>query len=188
MFQPITAKLDDVIASNIKMPVTKRRQLKTGEVPNYGIDIDDEVPDMNLGDLFEEPVLTQQEKQLVPRPPTYEESLISGLGVKTGGFIIPPNRINELMPYANWFTTKQQRDYINALQMGKGMQIKPTKMLSGGFLGTLLASVGIPLAVEPVKKLFSRSRAPRTGQKAFIKSRGRAAPQIGLPKMPFSNF
>ena len=30
---------------------------------------------MNLGDLFEEPVLPQQEKQLVPKPPTYEESL-----------------------------------------------------------------------------------------------------------------
>ena len=30
---------------------------------------------MNLDDLFEEPVLPQQEKQLVPKPPTYEESL-----------------------------------------------------------------------------------------------------------------
>ena len=67
VFQTIITKLDDVIASNIKMPVTKRRQLKKGEVPNYGIDIDDEVPDMNLGDS----VLTQQEKQLVPKPPTY---------------------------------------------------------------------------------------------------------------------
>ena len=43
---------------------------------------------------------------------------ISERGVKTGGFIIPPNRINELLPYANWFKTKQQRDIMNALQMG----------------------------------------------------------------------
>ena len=49
--------------------------MKKGEVPDYGIDIEDEVPDMNLGDLFEQPVLPQQEKQLVPKPPTYEESL-----------------------------------------------------------------------------------------------------------------
>ena len=30
---------------------------------------------MNLGDLFDEPVLPQQDKQIVPKPPTYEESL-----------------------------------------------------------------------------------------------------------------
>ena len=73
VFQPITTKLDDVIASDIKNPARKRRPLKRGEVPNYGIDIEDEVPDMNLDDLFEEPVLPQQEKQVAP--PTYEESL-----------------------------------------------------------------------------------------------------------------
>ena len=53
----------------------KKRPLKKGEVPDYGIDIEDEVPDMNLGELFEQPVLPQQEKQLVPKPPTYEEAL-----------------------------------------------------------------------------------------------------------------
>ena len=60
VFQPITTKLDDVIASNLKMPQTKRRPLKKGEVPNYGIDIEDEVPDMNPGDLFHETVLPQE--------------------------------------------------------------------------------------------------------------------------------
>ena len=76
VFKPITSKLDDVIDSNqvLRMP-RKKRPLKKGEVPDYGIDIEDEVPDMNLGDLFEQPVLPQQEKQLVPKPPTYEESL-----------------------------------------------------------------------------------------------------------------
>ena len=76
VFKPITSKLDDVIDSNqvLRLP-RKKRPLKKGEVPDYGIDIEDEVPDMNLGDLFEQPVLPQQEKQLVPKPPTYEESL-----------------------------------------------------------------------------------------------------------------
>ena len=76
VFKPITSKLDDVIDSNqvLRLP-RKKRPLKKGEVPDYGIDIEDEVPDMNLGDLFEKPVLPQQEKQLVPKPPTYEESL-----------------------------------------------------------------------------------------------------------------
>ena len=58
-----------------RMPPKKKRPLKKGEVPNYGIDIDDEVEDMGLDDLFDQPVLPQQEKQLVPKPPTYEESL-----------------------------------------------------------------------------------------------------------------
>ena len=44
-------------------------------MPNYGIDIEDEVPDMKLGNLFDETVLPQQEKQLAPKPPTCEESL-----------------------------------------------------------------------------------------------------------------
>ena len=76
VFKPITSKLDDVIDSNqvLRLP-RKKRPLKKGEVPDYGIDIEDEVPDMNIGELFEQPVLPQQEKQLVPKPPTYEESL-----------------------------------------------------------------------------------------------------------------
>ena len=76
VFKPITSKLDDVIDSNqvLRLP-RKKRPLKKGEVPDYGIDIEDEVPDMNLGELFEQPVLPQQEKQMVPKPPTYEESL-----------------------------------------------------------------------------------------------------------------
>ena len=76
VFKPITSKLDDVIDSNqvLRLP-RKKRPLKKGEVPDYGVDIEDEVPGMNLGELFEQPVLPQQEKQLVPKPPTYEQSL-----------------------------------------------------------------------------------------------------------------
>ena len=83
VFKPITSKLDDVIDSNqvLRLP-RKKRPLKKGEVPDYGIDIEDEVPDMNIGELFEQPVLPQQEKQLVPKPPTYEESLQDILGKK----------------------------------------------------------------------------------------------------------
>ena len=58
------------------MPQRRKRPTKKGEVPDYGIDIDDEVEDMGIGDLFDEqPVLPESEKQLVPKPPTYEESL-----------------------------------------------------------------------------------------------------------------
>ena len=73
----VTSKLDDVIDSNLNLRMPqKRRPRKKGEVPDYGIAIDDEVEDMNLVDLFDEqPVPPEQQKQLVPKPPTYEESL-----------------------------------------------------------------------------------------------------------------
>ena len=76
VFKPVTTKLDDVITSNLRMPQRGKRPPKKAEVPNYGVDIEDEVEEMNLGDLFnEQPVLPGSEKQLVPKPPTYEESL-----------------------------------------------------------------------------------------------------------------
>ena len=78
VFKPVTTKLDDVITSNLNLrtPQRGKRPPKKAEVPNYGVDIEDEFEDMNLGDLFDEqPVLPESEKQLVPKPPTYEESL-----------------------------------------------------------------------------------------------------------------
>ena len=94
VFKPVTSKLDDVIDSNLNlgMPQKRRRPLKKGEVPNYGIDIEDEDEDedMGLGDLFyEQPVLPQSEKQIVPKPPTYEESLADVLEGKKEIYIDP---------------------------------------------------------------------------------------------------
>ena len=110
--------------------------------------------------------------------------VISGKGVQTGGLIIPHNKINELMPYTNMFTTKQQRDILNALQSGSGVRIKPTKTQSGGFLGTLLASIGIPMAVDVVKKMLGGS-APTMGRMPPIwSSKGGSSPRIGTLTMP----
>ena len=103
VFKPVTSKLDDVIDSNLnlRMPPKKKRPLKKGEVPNYGIDIDDEVEDIGLDDLFDEPVLPQQEKQLVPKPPTYEESLQDLLEGKKEFYVDPqyfPQEPDDLPP------------------------------------------------------------------------------------------
>ena len=108
---------------------------------------------------------------------------ISGKGVQTGGLIIPHNKIHELIPYTNMFTTKQQRDILSALQSGSGVRIKPTKTQSGGFLGTLLASIGIPLAIEAIKKMTGKG-APRIGKPPPWTRRGNGAPRIGMPKIP----
>ena len=77
LFKPVTTKLDDVIDSNLNRMLPRRKQpVKKGEVPDYGIRVEDDVEDMNMGDIFDEqPVLPESEKQIVPKPPTYEESL-----------------------------------------------------------------------------------------------------------------
>jgi len=75
MFKPIPTKLDDVVASNLKIPPMNRRTKKKEGVPDYGINIENEVEDMNLGDLSDQPVLPENTKQIVPKPQAYEESL-----------------------------------------------------------------------------------------------------------------
>ena len=72
---------------------------------------------------------------------------ISGNGQK-GGFLIPQNKIDKLIANKHLLTTKQKKDILNALQSGSGVHIKPTVKQSGGFLGTLLASIGIPMVLK----------------------------------------
>ena len=78
----------------------------------------------------------------------------------TGGYIVPKNKIDQLIANKNLLTIKQKKDILNSLQTGSGVHIKPTKKQSGGFLGTLLASIGIPLAV----KMLTGQGAPQMGQ------------------------
>ena len=87
---------------------------------------------------------------------------ISGKGVQTGGFLVPQDKIKKLIEYKHLLSTKQKQDILNALQSGSGVHIRPTKSQSGGFLGTLLASIGIPMAIDAVKKLMGGS-APQIG-------------------------
>lgn len=73
-------------------------------------------------------------------------------GVQTGGFLVPFSNINQLIAYKHLLNTKQKRDILNALQAGSGVPLKLNKTQQGGFLGTLLASIAAPLAIEAVKK------------------------------------
>ena len=108
---------------------------------------------------------------------------ISGKGVQTGGFLVPQDKIKKLIKYKHLLSTKQKQDILNALQSGSGVRIKPTKTQSGGFLGTLLASIGIPLAIDVVKKLMGGS-SPQIGLPPPWPKNGTGSPRIGLPKMP----
>ena len=75
-FKPITTKLDEVAFRNLNIPrLTKKRGKKPG-VPDYGIALEDEdIPDYGLDDFFDEGLVPENKKQIVPKPPTYEESL-----------------------------------------------------------------------------------------------------------------
>ena len=110
---------------------------------------------------------------------------ISGKGLQTGGFLIPNSKIDQLIANKHLLSNKQKKDILNALQTGSGVHIKPTKVQTGGFLGTLLASIGVPLALEAFKKMTG-SGVPRIG-KAPAPLKGGAAPRMGRyqPPPPF---
>ena len=111
---------------------------------------------------------------------------ISGGGGQTGGFLIPNSKIQQLIANKHLLSDKQKMDIINALQTGSGVHIKPTKKQTGGFLGSLLASIGIPLALEAFKKMTG-SGGPRMGKAPTAKQDGGAAPRLGAyqPPPPF---
>ena len=71
-FKPITTKLDEVAFRNLNL--NKPRLTKKLGVPDYGIALEDEdedIPDYGL----DEGLGPENEKQIVPKPPTYKESL-----------------------------------------------------------------------------------------------------------------
>ena len=65
-----------------------------------------------------------------------------------GGFLIPIDKIAQLINYKPLLITGQKKDVLNALQTGNGLVIRPTKTQQGGFLGTLLARIAVPLLLN----------------------------------------
>ena len=98
----------------------------------------------------------------------------------SGGFLIPQNKIDQLIAYKHLLTNKQKKDILNSLQSGGQLVVKPTKSQYGGFLGTLLASIGLPLAIEAIKKITGKG-APRMGSDLI---KGHGAPRLGMYQPP----
>ena len=95
--------------------------------------------------------------KVAPALATGAASALGEIGLKNlfgKGITIPKKFILMLPPFARGFT-KSQRDQINkAYLTGGRLVIKPTrKQIEGGFLGTL-ASIGIPMAISFVSKMF----------------------------------
>ena len=73
---------------------------------------------------------------------------IFGKGIQQGGFLIPPNKIEQLIKYKHLITAGQKKQILDSLQTGGQLVINPSKTQRGGFLGTLLASTGVPLLLN----------------------------------------
>ena len=74
LFKPITSGLMELTAPKASL---RRLAKKKGPVPDYGLEIgdDEEVPEYGLEDLFGEQIQPQNNKQLVSKPPSYEDVL-----------------------------------------------------------------------------------------------------------------
>ena len=96
---------------------------------------------------------------------TMDKILGQGLqgGLQRGGFLIPQDKINKLMAYTGYLTKKQKEELMAALQSGSQFFIKPTPKQSGGFLGTLLASIGIPMVLNALMGKGLQNRKPGEG-------------------------
>ena len=93
----------------------------------------------------------------VPALATGAVCALGSLGIDKifGKGIDIPKKFFPMLPYIVNELTKSQIDQINKVsQTGGRLVLKPTrKQVEGGFLGTL-ASVGIPMAISLVSKMF----------------------------------
>ena len=135
------------------------------------------------------PYATKAATKALPALATGALSGLASLGVdkifgkgQSGGFLIPQNKINQLIQYKDLLTKKQKEQIVSAIHTGGQLIVKPTKTQSGGFLGTLLASIGVPLLLNAltgkglqVDKRGSRGVAnvyvPKTGQNSLASSK-----------------
>ena len=62
-------------------------------------------------------------------------------------------------------TNKQKQEILTALQSGGQVVVKPSAKQSGGMLGTILASIGIPLALDMVKICLGKALQELDAQK-----------------------
>ena len=103
VFKPITTKLDDVAFMNLNIPRLKKRGRNRG-VPDYAVGVEDEdggIPDYGLDDFFDEGLVPENKKQIVPKPPAYEESLKDILEGKKQIYVDPqyfPEEPQDLPP------------------------------------------------------------------------------------------
>ena len=95
----------------------------------------------------------------------------------TGGqvFQVPNANLYKLAMFSHLLTPKQRNDLAQAHNLAQDMLFKITQKQVGNGIGTVLASIGIPLVLDALKGLTGRAGV-RIGS-----SKGGAAARIGRP-------
>ena len=81
------------------------------------------------------------------------------------GFTVPYTNLPQLYNYSRLLTPTQKTNLTKSLKTGSGMQIMLTRTQSGGFLGTLLASIGIPMVLKALTGTGMQVEPYRGGSK-----------------------
>ena len=101
-----------------------------------------------------------------------------------GGFLIPQDKIDKLIANKKYLTKKQKEDIVSALQSGGQIVIRPTPKQRGGFLGTLLASIGVPLLLNALSGNGLQNRQVDMGGHGLQNRPSPYAP-VFLPPVPY---
>ena len=195
---PITIRLSnsDLTGSHrLMLTITQLKRIR--KAMNNGTGVDLKISKTQISHLVQEggslwssllrlgttalPYATKAVTKVAPALATGALQALGSLGIdrifgkgQSGGFLIPQNKINQLIHYKDLLTKKQKDDIVSALQTGGQIVVKPTKTQSGGFLGTLLASIGVPLLLNAL-----------TGKGLQVdRSRLRRSVDVYAPKIP----
>ena len=113
---------------------------------------------INLGSKLLPMAMPLAKKAIAPLA-TGALSGLASLGVdkifgkgQRGGFLIPMDKIAQLVAYKHLLTTGQKKDILKSLQTVNGLVMRPTKTQQGRSLGTLLASIGVPLLLNALTR------------------------------------
>ena len=161
VFKPITTKLDDVAFRNLNIPRLKKRGRNRG-VPDYAVGVEDEdggIPDYGLDDFFDEGLVPENKKQIVPKPPTYEESLKDILEGKKQIYVDPqyfPEEPQDLPPE---YEEDEEIDYALDEEDSANM---------------ILDDLGLS-NYDDIEKQLNKPEMPKIQNKPFLKKKLEAA-------------
>ena len=186
------------LSGNHELMLTRTQLKRIQKAMNNGTGVDLKISKTQIRHLVQEggslwgslltlgakalPFATKAVSKALPALATGALSGLASLGVdkifgkgQSGGFLIPQDKINQLIKHKDLLTKKQKEQIVTALHTGGQLVVKPTKKQSGGFLSALLASIGVPLLLNALtgkglqvdRRRSRRSAnvyAPKTGQ------------------------
>lgn len=104
---------------------------------------------------------------------------------QSGGFLIPQDKVDKLIAYKKYLTKKQKEQIVNALQTGGQIVIKPTAKQSGGLLGTVLASIDVPLLLNALSGKGLQNRSPTRWCGCGLQNRPYEYAPLVFPPTPY---